>query len=164
MKDDMIRHLEILEDDVVVYSYDKTGEYKLKKNETLLHLYYSSKRQIKPFQIELSVTDGAIRYFEDRLRIRSARESKWVTEPKVSMNWKSNFHRRGGLFIVNNKDQAILNIKSTLFDEHFKISDIANNGQMIKHYDGTVTMCVEVANKAVDVAHTGRLLKKLISM
>jgi hypothetical protein len=150
--DDPIRNLEILEDETVVYAYDQRKQYEAEENELLLHLYYNSTRQVKPFPIELSVTDGKIRYFIDRLRGGSKRESKWqVTYPTVKMNWKSNGNRRGGIFIVTNKDQAVLNIKTPVSDEKIKLSELEKIGSFAWNYDKTIFISLEVPKRAVDV-------------
>jgi hypothetical protein len=147
-----IRALEILEDETVVYGYDQIKQYTTQPNELLLHLYYNSVRPVKPFPIELKVTNGKIRYFIDRLRGGSKKESKWkITYPTVKMNWKSNGNRRGGIFIVTNKDQAVLNIKTSLSNENIKLSELEKLGSFAWNYDKTIFLCLEVADRAVDV-------------
>jgi hypothetical protein len=150
-KADPIRHLEILEDDQVAYSYDEAGRYALGDNEALLHFSYNSSREIKPFPIKISVSDGKIRYFQDRLRLGSKRESNWVVGQEVTMNWKSNCHRRGGIFIVTDKDRAILNISSPEFNEHIKVAQLERDGLLKKTYRNTVNLCLETQRRALDV-------------
>jgi len=158
--DDPIRNLEILEDETVVYGYDQTKQYVTQDNELLLHFYYNSNHQVKPFPIELSVTDGKIRYFIDRLRGGSRRESKWqVTYPTVKMNWKSNGNRRGGIFIVTNKDRAVLNIKTPVSDEKIKLSELDKFGSFAWNHDKTIFISLEVPKRAVDVMAPARTEK-----
>ena len=150
--DDPIRDLEILEDETVVYAYDQRKQYATQDSELLLHLYYNSTRQVKPFPIELSVTNGKIRYFIDRLRGGSKKESKWqITYATVKMHWKSNGNRRGGIFIITNKDQAVLNIKTPVSDAKIKLSELEKLGSFAWNYDKTIFISLEVANRAVDV-------------
>ncbi|MCF6176489.1 MAG: hypothetical protein L3J71_12075 [Victivallaceae bacterium] len=150
--DDPVRALEILEDETVVYGYDAAGQYATKDNEILLHLFYNSIRQVKPFPIELSVTNGKIRYFIDRLRLGSKRESKWqITYPTVKMHWKSNGNRRGGIFIVTNKAQAVLNIKTPVSNDKIKLSELAKLGSFAWNYDKTIFIEIETPTRAVDV-------------
>ena len=127
----------------MVYAYDKSKQYATQDSELLLHLYYNSTRQVKPFPIELSVTDGKIRYFIDRLRGGSKRESKWqVTYPTVKMNWKSNGNRRGGIFIVTNKAQAVLHIKTPVSDEKIRLSELEKIGSFAWNYDKSIFISI----------------------
>lgn len=153
---DKIRHLEIIEDDTVVYSYDQSKKYALNDNEILLHMYYNSNHEVKPFPINISVTNGKIRRFTDRLRIGSKRENNWKVSSKVSMRWKSNCHRRGGIFIITNKDKAVLNIKSSVSDEHIKVSELEKLGSIAWNYDKTIFMYIETENRALDIAPPAR--------
>jgi len=148
---DKIRHIEILEDDKVAYSYDNSKKYSLNDNEILLHMYYSSFHEVKPFPIELSVENGSIRLFNDRLKSGSARESKWDVSSNVKMKWKSNRNRRGGIFIVTNKDKATLRIKSSVFDERISVSEIDKLGAAAINYDKTIFLCIEKENRALDI-------------
>jgi hypothetical protein len=143
--------LEILEDDNVVYSYDESRKYSLKENEILLHMYYFSFKEVKPFGIEISAENAAIRLFNDRLMVGGSREAKWRVSPKVEMKWKSNRNRRGGIFIVSNKDKAVLHIKSSVFDERIKVSEIDRLGSFAQNFDKTIFLCVEKENKALEI-------------
>ena len=150
-KDDPIRYLEVLEDDIVVYAHDVTGELETNDDEVLVHLSYGSKDEIKPLALEVDVEHGNITYFEDRLRIRSARESRWETTPPIKMNWKSNFNRRGAVINIDHKDRAVLHVRSNKFNESIRISDLIQQRQFVKNYDGNLKMVVELADRALDI-------------
>jgi hypothetical protein len=150
-KNDPIRYLEVIEDDTVVYAHDVAGQLETADDEVLVHLFYDSKNEIKPLSLEVDVEHGQITYFEDRLRIRSARESHWSYTPPIKMNWKSNFNRRGALIKINHKDTAVLSVRSNKFDQDIKISDLIKQRQFMKNYDGNLTMVVEIADRALDI-------------
>lgn len=150
-KDDPIRYLEVLEDDTVVYAHDISGQQTTDDDEVLIHLSYVSKDEIKPLALEVDVQGGKITYFEDRLRIRSARESHWSYTPPIKMNWKSNFNRRGAVIKIDHKESAILHVRSNKFSQSIKISDLIKQRQFIKNYDGNLKLTVEIANRALDI-------------
>lgn len=148
---DKIRNIEILEGDTVVYSYDHSGRLNPGLDDLLLHFYYSSIREIKPFPIKLSVDNGKITYFQDRLRLGDIREDKWERQPEITMNWKSNQNRRGAIFMVNNRKNAVLNITTPLFKETIKLSELEKRGQIVKTSNGTVTFGIEATARAMDL-------------
>lgn len=151
-QDDPIRHLEILEDDTVVYSYDAAPPYTLSDGDMLLHLSYSSKKEINPFPMKISVTGGEIRYFQDRLRLGDPRESKNMKKgPDVLFNWKSNVNRRGGILVISNQDKAVLDITTPAGDLHVPLSRVAALGTTSFNLPETVAICMESADRALDI-------------
>lgn len=148
---DKLRNVEILADETVLYSHDRTGRLNPGENEALLHLFYSSIHQITPFPIKIGVTGGTIRRFQDRLRMGDSREDRWENGAELEMSWKSNQNRRGAIFIVTNPDKAVIHVTTPQFQKEFKVSDIIRRGIILDTSHGTIGLGIEQAARALDV-------------
>ncbi|MFG0248447.1 MAG: LamG-like jellyroll fold domain-containing protein, partial [Phycisphaeraceae bacterium JB051] len=73
------------------------------------------------------------------------------TTPPIKMNWKSNFNRRGAVIKIDHKDRAVLHVRSNMFNESIRISDLIKQQQFVKNYDGNLKMVVELADRALDI-------------
>ncbi len=149
---DPIRQVDILDNDTVAYSYDRKHEYEAQAGELAVHVSYNSIFEIQPFFLRLSVENGQIRYFRNQVRDTDAREMKWTAfSDSARIDWKSNCHKRGGLLVITNKDQAVLHLQSPVFDDRVPVRDIERLGSLARAYAQTVFVYCESAQRALDL-------------
>jgi hypothetical protein len=155
---DPIRHVDLLDNDVVVYSYDRNHEYETRKDELAVQVSFNSLQEIVPFVLSLSVENGTLRYFSNQIRDVRDRKNKWsAISNSARIDWKCNGNKRGGLLVISNKEQAVLRLQSPVCDESVPVRDIERLGSLARAYDKTVFITVESARRALDLPEPARV-------
>lgn len=113
--DEPISTLELLEDENPIFAVDPNEEFKLKENEALIFINWNcciSPNSDKA-EVAIEVENGEIRHMSNMNRgIGSHFEEPLIRTGKSSARlpyYNQNFkRRRGGFFIITNKDKAVL--------------------------------------------------------
>jgi len=158
--DEPIATAELLEDETEMFAVDPKREYKLNKNEALIGINWNSRPDINTAKAEVTieVENGEIRYMENRHRgigaffeeplIRTGKSSARL--PYYRQNCK---RRRGGYFIITNKNKAILKVTVKAIGQTFSIpvKQIEEAGVYTKQFPiKGVMLRFEVANRLID--------------
>jgi hypothetical protein len=152
--DEEISSIEIMEDENEVYGYDVRKEYETGKDEAFIFANWNSRKQIKPCPVTITVENGKFKYYRNMLRGLGPREEKFKMKSNTEFTsfWKINCNRRGVMMVVTNKDNAVLNIKTPVFETKVKVSDIlAKRFWTGTFTDHAIKLRMEVPSRMMDI-------------
>jgi len=146
--DEPIMSVEVVQDSRELYAMN--SELNPASGEALIMLYWQSMRNPIPFEGRIEVRDGSLRKFADWTRPEYKRSSYHLAAkadsdgrqivPFSTDSGVNSTNARGGFFLIENPESAILSMKTNLFTADFPVKDIMANGQIAKVFPNGLTV------------------------
>jgi len=148
--DEPIMSVEVTQDSRELYAVDAGEELTPRGGEALVQLQWQAMRNPMPFTGTITVENGEMRKFVDwtrpeykplsyRLAAEPGQDGRnavsFVTDKGVNST-----NARGGFLLITNAEEAVISMKTNLFETTFPVKDILATGKIVKVFPHGLTL------------------------
>lgn len=145
--DEKIMSVEVVQDSRELYAVDPMRELTPQGDEALIMLQWQAMRKLKDFAGTIEVHGGTLRKFEDWTRPEYKRESYRLAledgKPVISFvtdDGVNSTNARGGFFLIGHPEEAVISIRTKLFNTDFAVKDILASGKVARVFPNGLTI------------------------
>lgn len=148
--DEPIMSVEVTQDSRELYAVDAGEELTPRDGEALVQLQWQAMRNPMPFTGTITVEGGEMRRFVDWTRpeykplsYRLAAETGQDGRKEVSFvtdKGVNSTNARGGFFLITNPEEAVISMRTNLFQTTFPVKEILATGKIVKVFPHGLTV------------------------
>lgn len=142
--------VEVTQDSRELYAVDAAEELTPGESEALVQLQWQAMRNPMPFTGTITVENGAMQKFVDwtrpeykpssyRLTAETGEDGRKMVSFTTDKGVNST-NARGGFLLVTNPGEAVISMKTNLFQTHFSVKDILATGKVVKVFPHGLTV------------------------